>query len=91
MAPSVYRPYPRRLQILTICRCHYKGGTFSSVIQRKLSVGQAGVLILQPPVQWSHACIKVGQEKVKITQYADDTTAFLSDLDNDNDNEFVWL
>ena len=27
-----YRPYPRRLESLTICRWNYKGSTFSSVI-----------------------------------------------------------
>ena len=27
-----YRPYPRRLESQTICRCYYKGSTFSSVI-----------------------------------------------------------
>ena len=32
--PTIYRPYPRRLESLTICRCHYKGSTFSSVILR---------------------------------------------------------
>ena len=32
--PTVYRPYPRRLESLTICRCHCKGSTFSSVIWR---------------------------------------------------------
>ena len=26
------RPYPKRLESLTVCRCHYKGSTFSSVI-----------------------------------------------------------
>ena len=33
--PTVYRLYPRRLESLTICRCHFKGST--------LSVGLAGV------------------------------------------------
>ena len=32
--PPVYSPYPRRLECLTICRCNYKGSTFSSVILR---------------------------------------------------------
>ena len=32
--PTVYSPYPRRLQCLTICRYNYKGSTFSSVILR---------------------------------------------------------
>ena len=30
--PPAYRPYPRRLESLTICKCHCKGSTFSSVI-----------------------------------------------------------
>ena len=30
--PMVYRPYPRRLESLTVWRCYYKGSTFSSVI-----------------------------------------------------------
>ena len=32
--PPVYSPYPRRLESLPICRCNYKGSTFSSVILR---------------------------------------------------------
>ena len=30
--PTVFRPYSRRLESLNICRCHYKGSTFFSVI-----------------------------------------------------------
>ena len=30
--PTVFRPCPRRLECITICRCHNKGSTFSSVI-----------------------------------------------------------
>ena len=41
--PTVYIPYPRRLESLTICWCNYKGSTFSSVIFKTLSVGPAGV------------------------------------------------
>ena len=32
--PTVYRLYPRRLESLTICRCHYKGSQCTSVICR---------------------------------------------------------
>ena len=35
------RPCPRRLESLTICRYHYKGSTFSSVILKTLCVGPA--------------------------------------------------
>ena len=31
--PTAYCLYPRRLERWTICRCHYKGSTFSSVVQ----------------------------------------------------------
>ena len=31
--PTVYRPYPRKLESLTICKCNYKSSTFSSVIK----------------------------------------------------------
>ena len=46
--PTVYSPYPRRLESLTIRGCNHKGSTFSSVILRPL------VLVwplsnLQPP------------------------------------------
>ena len=30
--PTIYRPYPRRLDSLTICRYYYKDSTISSVI-----------------------------------------------------------
>ena len=41
--PTIYRPYPRRLDSLTICRYHYKGSTFSSINLKTLSVGPARV------------------------------------------------
>ena len=31
--PTVFRPYARRLESLTNCRCHYKGSTFFSVFK----------------------------------------------------------
>ena len=34
MGHTVFRSYSRRLECLTISRCHYKGSTFSSVILR---------------------------------------------------------
>ena len=31
--PTVFRPYPRRLEVLTICKCHYKGSTYSQLFK----------------------------------------------------------
>ena len=41
--PTVFRPYPRRLESLTVCRCHYKGSTFLVSYFKTLSVGPAAV------------------------------------------------
>ena len=32
--PTVFRPYPRRLESITVSRRHYKGSTFFSIIER---------------------------------------------------------
>ena len=51
--PPVYRPYPRRLETLIICRCHYKDSTFSSVIFKTLSVGLAKIRTRALPTELS--------------------------------------
>ena len=50
MRSKVFRPYPRRLECLTICRCHNKASTFSSVILRPECWSSQG-LNLWPPAQ----------------------------------------
>ena len=41
--PTVFRPYPRRLESLTVCRCHYKGRTLLLSYFKTLSVSPAAV------------------------------------------------
>ena len=54
--PTVYSPYPKRLECLTICWYNYKGSTFSSVIQFKtLSVGPVWDSNARPPAQQTDA------------------------------------
>ena len=47
--PPVYRPYPRRLESLTICRWNYEGSTFLLSYLKTLSVGPVGVSNSRPP------------------------------------------
>ena len=50
--PTVFRPYPRRIGCLTICRCNYKGSTFSSVILRPWVLVRSGARTLDLPADW---------------------------------------
>ena len=43
--PRIYRPYLRRLESTTTCRCHSKGRTFSSVILRPWELIRLGFWI----------------------------------------------
>ena len=42
-------PYPRRLESITICRCHYKGSTFFSVLSLKTLIVDQSVWICHIP------------------------------------------
>ena len=62
--PTVYRPYPRRLESLTICWFNYKDSTFYSVILRPwelvLPESNSRLPAWQPDVQpMSHRCAVV--------------------------------
>ena len=52
--PLVFRPYPRRLECLTIYRCYNKGSTFSSVISRPWVLVRPG-LNPRPPARQTGA------------------------------------
>ena len=45
----VFWPYPRRLESITDCRCHYKGSTFFSVLSLKTLIVDQGVWICHMP------------------------------------------
>ena len=52
---TVFRPYPRRLESLTICRCHYKGSTFLSVIFKDPEYWSGRGLNARPPARQTGA------------------------------------
>ena len=53
--PTVFRPYPRRLESLTICRCHYKGSTLFSVIFKDPECWSSRSLNPRPPARQTGA------------------------------------
>ena len=57
-----FRPYPKVLESLTVCRYHYKGCTFFSVVLRTLSVGPAGVWTRDLPLSPNWADQEVRQD-----------------------------
>ena len=52
---TIYRPYPRILEHLTICRCHCKGSMLSAVFFKTLSVGPVWGSYSRPPAKQSGA------------------------------------
>ena len=49
--PTVYSPYPRILECVTICRYNYKGSTFPSVILRPWVLVRSRARTYRPPAQ----------------------------------------
>ena len=62
--PPAYRPYPRRLESLTICRWNYKGSTF---LLSYLSVGLVEVSNSQPPASQPGA--QPSEPPVRVSTY----------------------
>ena len=56
--PPAYRPYPRRLESLTICRWNYKGSTFLLSYLKTLSVGPVGVTNSYSKYKYIYICAK---------------------------------
>ena len=55
MEPAVFRSYPRRLESLTICRCHYKGLALSSQLFKDPECCSGLGLNPRPPAQQTGA------------------------------------
>ena len=62
---TVYRRYPRRLESLTVCRCHYKGRPSSTVMSR------AWIL-----VRWGSELAPLRSEAWHISNWANQATVF---------------
>ena len=57
--PPAYRPYPRRLVSLTVCRWNYKGSTFLLSYLKTLSVGPVEVTNSYSKYKYIYICAKV--------------------------------
>ena len=72
--PTVYSPYPRRPERLTICRYDYKGSTFSSVILRPLVLVRSGARTLDLP----HSSLALYQHVVELVLVRNNHESYLA-------------
>ena len=77
--PLFFRPYPRRLECLTVCRCYNKGSTFSSVISRSWVLVRPG-LNPRPPARKTVAypIELTGRRLLKLYLFSRTSQVFLS-------------
>ena len=72
-----FRPYPRRLEGITIFRCHYKGSTFFSVIWRPWVLVQPGFEFVtnhsadQRSLNWAYQVVVIQSVVHSIKQITD--------------------
>ena len=66
--PTVFLPYPSRLESLTVCTCHYKGSTFFSVILKDPECCSDRGLNSRPPAYQTGALQSFRQPRSEVRE-----------------------